>query len=343
MITEALTKVVDGQNLDQIAAAKLMDAILEEKMTPAQFGAFVTALRLKGETPEELAGLAASMGRHALRVQIQSDNLLDTCGTGGGKTRWLGISTSAALVAAGAGAVVAKHGNRGVTRPAGSSDLLESLGVNLRAGPEHVRQALKEARVGFMFAQTFHPAMKFAAPLRREIGIRTVFNILGPLTNPAGASRRLLGVGDASLLSTLAETLVLLKIDRAFVVHGHNGVDEVSLTGPTYVAEVNGAEYSTYTLEPDDFDLPVVDASDLDIEDAKYAADVTRSVLAGTNTSPRLNVILANASTALVAAGVATDLRDGVAKARASIESGAALSCLTKLIEISNRDLDLRS
>jgi anthranilate phosphoribosyltransferase len=334
MITEALTKVVDGQNLDQIAAAKLMDAILEEKMTPAQFGAFVTALRLKGETPEELAGLAESMGRHALRVQIQSDNLLDTCGTGGGKTRWLGISTSAALVAAGAGAVVAKHGNRGVTRSAGSSDLLESLGVNLGAGPEHVRQALKEARVGFMFAQTFHPAMKFAAPLRREIGVRTVFNILGPLTNPAGASRRLLGVGDASLLSTLAET---------FVVHGHNGVDEVSLTGPTYVAEVNGAEQSTYNLEPDDFDLPVVDASDLDIEDAMYAADVTRSVLSGTNTGPRLNVILANASTALVAAGVATDWRDGVAKARASVESGAALSCLTKLIEISNRDLDLRS
>ena len=343
MITEALTKVVDGQNLDQIAATKLMDSILEEKITPAQFGAFVTAMRLKGETPEELAGMAASMSRHALRIEIQSDNLLDTCGTGGGETRWLGISTSAALIAAGAGAVVAKHGNRGVTRPAGSSDLLEALGVNLAAGPQHVRRALKEARVGFMFAQTFHPAMKFAGPLRREIGIRTTFNILGPLTNPAGARCRLLGVGDASLLSTLAETLILLEIHRAFVVHGHNGVDEVTLTGPTYVAEVNAAERSTYALEPADFDLPVIDGSDMDIENAEHAADVTRSVLSGTNTGPRLNVILANASVALVAAGVAKDWREGVAKARGSIESGAALSCLSKLIEISNRDLDSRS
>ena len=343
MITEALLKVVEGQNLDQVATAQLMDSILEERITPAQFGAFVTALRLKGETPEELAGLAASLSRHAIRVEVQSDNLLDTCGTGGGKTRWLGISTSAAFVAAGAGAVVAKHGNRGVTRPAGSSDLLESLGVNLAAGPQHVTQALQEARVGFMFAQTFHPAMKFAGPLRREIGIRTAFNILGPLTNPAGASRRLLGVGDSSLLGTLAETLVLLKMNRAFVVHGKNGVDEVSLTGPTYVAEVKGNEFSTYTLEPTDFDLPVVDGSDLEIEDAEHAADATQSVLSGTNKGPRLNVILANASVALVAAEIATDWRDGVAKARASIESGSALNCLNKLIEISNRDLDLQS
>jgi anthranilate phosphoribosyltransferase len=341
MITDAIAKVVDGQNLDQRAAAQVMGAILEDRMTPAQFGAFVTALRLKGETPQEIAGLAESMGHHALRVRVPQKNLLDTCGTGGGRTRWLGISTSAALVAAGAGAVVAKHGNTGVTRSAGSSDLLEALGVNLAAGPGHVRQALMEARVGFMFAQTFHPAMKFAGPLRREIGIRTVFNILGPLTNPAGANRRLLGVGDASLLGTLAETLKILQIDRALLVHGHNGVDEVSLSGPTHVIEVNAGQRSEYDLEPDDFDLPSVDGSELVLENVGHAAKLTRDLLAGTHTGPRLHVVLANASAALVVAGVAADWRDGVSKAKTSIESGAALGCLTKLIEISNRNLDL--
>ena len=342
MITDAITTVVDGHNLDQAAAAQVMDAILEDKMTPAQFGAFVTALRLKGETAQEIAGLAESMGHHALRVEVPQANLLDTCGTGGGLVRWLGISTSAALVAAGAGAVVAKHGNRGVTRPAGSSDLLESLGVNIAAGPKHVRKALMEARVGFMFAQTFHPAMKFAGPLRREIGIRTVFNILGPLTNPAGANRRLLGVGDASLLDTLAEALDILEIERALVVHGRNGVDEVSLTGPTRVIEINSGRRSEYDLEPADFGLAVIDGSDLALQDAAHVAKLTRDLLAGKHTGPRLDVVLANASAALVAADIAADWRDGVSKSRASIESGAALDCLTKLIEISNQDLDLQ-
>lgn len=337
MIAEAIRSVVEGEDLDRAAAAGVMDAILEDEMTPAQFGALVTALRLKGETAAEIAGFAASMTRHALNVHVDSAALVDTCGTGGGRTRWVGVSTAAAFVAAGAGAVVAKHGNRGVTRPAGSGDVLEALGVNLMAGPDLAAQALVEARVAFMFAQAFHPAMRFAAPLRREIGIRTVFNILGPLTNPAGAQQRLLGVGDPALAPTIAEALRLLNIDRALVVHGHGGVDEVSLTGPTRVFDVNQSAVTKYDITPADFGLPVVDASELETHDAGLVARVTRELLAGRHTGPRRDVVLANASGALVAAGIAGDWRDGVVRASDAIESGAALACLDRLVEVSNR------
>ena len=337
MITEAIRSVVEGEDLDSVTAAALMDAILENQMTPAQFGALVTALRFKGETAAEIAGFAASMTRHALRVDVDGAALVDTCGTGGGRTRWPGISTAAALVAAGAGAVVAKHGNRGVTRPTGSSDVLEALGVNLMAGPDLVAQALNEARVAFMFAQAFHPAMRYVAPLRREIGIRTVFNILGPLTNPAGAQRRLLGVGDPALVPTIAEALRLLDINRALVVHGHSGVDEISLTGPTHVLEVSDGAVAQYDLTPADFGLPVVDPSDLENHDAESVAGLTRELLADRHTGPRRDVVLANASGALVAAGIATDWRDGVARASAAIASGSALACLDRLVEVSNR------
>lgn len=337
MISEAIRSVVDGDNLDTTTAIGLMDAILEDEMTPAQFGALVTALRLKGETAAEIAGFAASMTRHALRVDVDSAALVDTCGTGGGRTRWVGVSTAAAFVAAGADAVVAKHGNRGVTRPAGSGDVLEALGVNLMAGPDLAAVALAEARVAFMFAQAFHPAMRFAGPLRREIGIRTVFNILGPLTNPAGAQRRLLGVGDPALVPTIAEALRLLNIGRALVVHGHGGVDEISLTGPTRVFDVNQGSVTEYDITPADFGLPVVDASELETHDAALVARVTRELLAGRHTGPRRDVVVANASGALVAAGIADDWRDGVARASAAIESGAALACLDRLVEVSNR------
>lgn len=337
MIAEAIRSVVDGDDLDRATAAALMDAILQDEITPAQFGALVTALRFKGETASEIAGFASSMTRHALRVDVEGASLVDTCGTGGGSGRWLGISTAAAIVAAGAGAVVAKHGNRGVTRPAGSSDVLEALGVNLMAGPDLVAQALSEARVAFMFAVAFHPAMRFAAPLRREIGIRTVFNILGPLTNPAGAQRRLLGVGDPSLAPTIAEALRLLDIGRALVVHGHSGVDEISLTGPTHVLDVSDSAVSAYSLTPADFGLPIVDPTELQVHDAETVATRTRAVLAGEDHGPRRDVVLANAAGALVAAGVASDWRDGVARASDAIASGAAVTCLDRLVEISNR------
>lgn len=337
MITDAIRSVVDGDDLDSATATALMDAILEDEMTPAQFGALVTALRFKGETAAEVAGFAASMTRHALSVDVDSAALVDTCGTGGGRTRWVGVSTAAAFLAAGAGAVVAKHGNRGVTRPAGSGDVLEALGVNLMAGPDLAAQALSEARVAFMFALAFHPAMRFAGPLRREIGIRTVFNILGPLTNPAGAQRRLLGVGDPALAPTIAEALRLLDIARALVVHGHGGVDEISLTGPTRVHEVKDGAVTEYEITPDDFGLPLVDASELETHDAAAVAHATRELLAGRHTGPRRDIVLANASGALVAAGIACDWRDGVARASDAIGSGAALACLDHLVEVSNR------
>lgn len=337
MITEAIRSVVDGDDLDTATATALMDAILENEMTPAQFGALVTALRLKGETAAEIAGFAASMTRHALRVDVDSAALVDTCGTGGGPTRWVGVSTTAAFVAAGAGAVVAKHGNRGVTRPVGSGDVLEALGVNLMAGPDLAAKALAEARAAFMFALAFHPAMRFAGPLRREIGIRTVFNILGPLTNPAGAQRRLLGVGDPALAPTIAEALRLLNIGRALVVHGHGGVDEISLSGPTRVYDVNDGAITKNDITPADFGLPTVDASELETHDAVAVAKATRELLAGHRYSPRRDVVLANASGALVAAGIASDWRDGVSRAADAIESGAALACLDRLVEVSNR------
>lgn len=337
MIAEAIRSVVDGDDLDRAAAAGVMDAILEDEMTPAQFGAFVTALRFKGETAAEIAGFAASMTRHALSVDVDSAALVDTCGTGGGRTRWVGVSTAAAFVAAGAGAVVAKHGNRGVTRPAGSGDVLEALGVNLMAGPDLAAQALVEARVAFMFAQAFHPAMRFAAPLRREIGIRTVFNILGPLTNPAGAQRRLLGVGDPGMAPTIAEALRLLNIGRALVVHGHDGVDEISLSGPTRVLDVNDGAIDRYEITPADFGLTVLDTSELETHDAAAVACTTRELLAGRHHGPRRDVVLANASGALVAAGIASDWRDGVSRAVDAIDSGAAIACLDRLVDISNR------
>ncbi|MDE2868375.1 MAG: anthranilate phosphoribosyltransferase [Chloroflexota bacterium] len=337
MITKAIRSVVDGGDLDTATATALMDAILEDEMTPAQFGALVTALRLKGETAAEIAGFAASMTRHALRVDVDSAALVDTCGTGGGRTRWVGVSTAAAFVAAGAGAVVAKHGNRGVTRPAGSGDVLEALGVNLMAGPNLAAVALAEARVAFMFALAFHPAMRFAGPLRREIGIRTVFNILGPLTNPAGAQRRLLGVGDPHLAPAIAEALNLLGIGRALVVHGQSGVDEISLTGPTRVFDVNQGTVTEYDIAPADFGLPVVDASELETHDAALVARDTRELLAGRHTGPRRDVVVANASGALVAAGIASDWRDGASRAAEAIDSGSALACLDRLVEVSNR------
>ena len=338
MITDILQKSIDGQDLDYDEASAVMDSMLDSSILPSQFGALVTALRLKGETASELAGFAESMGRHAVRVNAHDTNLVDTCGTGGGKTRWLGISTTAAFVAAGAGATVAKHGNRGVTRPAGSSNVLEALGVNVMADANVVSQSLAEARVGFMFAQVFHPAMRFVAPLRRELGFRTLFNILGPLTNPAGAQHRLLGVGDPHLLDTIGQALGILGVTRALVVHGHGDVDEISLSGPTQVVDVHLGQSSTYELSPDDFHLPVSTGSDLLIDDPCEVADLTRSILSGSQSGPRRNVVLANASAALVACGIARDWHDGVERATEAIHNGSAHDCLDKLIEVSNRN-----
>lgn len=324
-------------------AAAVMTDIMEGEATPAQFGAFVTALRMKGETPEEIAGMARVMRAKALR--IQADPLIvDTCGTGGDGRSTFNISTAAALVVAGAGVRVAKHGNRGASSPSGSADVLEHLGVKIDLTPEGVQRCLDELGVCFMFAQTFHPAMKYAGPPRSEIGIRTVFNVLGPLTNPAGATRQVIGVGDPALAPKMAEALALLGSDHVFIVHGHDGVDEVSVSGPTDVWEVkDGAVHKSY-VHPEDFGVPVGQSEDLHISSVEESATLLQAVLSGAGSgdgpsverSARTAVVI-NAAVALVASGKAKDFRDGGDAAGRSIDSGAASQKLVDLAALSNK------
>ena len=253
MIVEATIKATEGASLSRDEAAQVMAEIMDAACTPAQFGAFVTALRIKGESADEIAGCLAVMRDKALPVTV-SQPVADTCGTGGDGVGTFNISTANAIVLAAAGQPVAKHGNRAMSSACGSADVLEALGVQIELGPDAVAQCIEQVGIGFMFAQAYHPAMKFAAPLRREIGIRTIFNILGPLTNPAGASYRVFGVADPSLADDIAQALSALGVRRALVVHGEaDGVDEISLSGPTSVTEWDGSSVKSYHLEPADF------------------------------------------------------------------------------------------
>ncbi len=336
MIAEAIRTVVSGESLTQGQAGQVMEEVLTAQVTPAQFGAFVTALALKGESADEIAGFGEVMRRHATRVNLDGVNPIDTCGTGGSKAGWFNVSTTAALVAAGAGAKVAKHGNRSMSGASGSADVLEALGVNLAVSPDVAARCVREAGVGFMFAQAFHPAMKFAAPLRREIGIRTVFNILGPLTNPAGARRQLLGVADWGTAPLIAEALGKMKSEHALVVHGHSGVDEISLTGPTQIAELSGGRVRTYEIGPGDLGLNPANAEEFAGGTPRQNAEITRAILQGAERGPRRDLVLANSAGALLVAGIASDWKDGVRRAARSIDDGAALDSLDRLVEITN-------
>ncbi|MFH1382355.1 MAG: anthranilate phosphoribosyltransferase [Chloroflexota bacterium] len=333
MIKEAIQKVVAGQSLTMDEAATVMDEIMEGQVTPAQFGAFVTALRLKGETVEEIAGLAKTMRAKALAVKVDGP-LVDTCGTGGDGSATFNISTTAAFVVAGGGLKVAKHGNRAMSSQCGSADVLEALGVKLDLTPEQVSQCLDEAGIGFMFAQSFHPAMKYAGGPRREIGIRTVFNILGPLTNPAGAKSQLLGVADGALVEKLAKALQNLGCHHALVVHGEDNLDEITITGKTQVCEVKDGHIKSYSVSPEDCGLSRADIESLRGGTAQENAAILRSILSGTD-GPRRNVVLMNAAAALVAGDKASSLKQGISLARESIESGRALARLEQLIKVS--------
>jgi anthranilate phosphoribosyltransferase len=333
MIREAIGKVIDGQDLARDEAAVVMEEIMTGVATPAQFGSLVTALRVKGETVEEIAGFATVMRRLAQPVVVDRP-VVDTCGTGGDHRNTFNISTTAALVAAGAGATVAKHGNRSMTSQCGSADVLEALGVNITQTPEQVRTCLEEAGIGFMLATLFHPAMKFASGPRREIGIRTVFNILGPLTNPAGARSQVLGVPTADLVERMAAVLALLGSHHALVVHGEDGMDEISLCAPTLVGEVRDGEVRTYRVAPEDYGFARAESGALRGGDAATNATILRGILEGQN-GPRRAVVLLNAAAALVASGHADDLSDGIRLAATSIDSGAAQSRLEKLVEVS--------
>lgn len=337
MIVGAIQTVVEGRSLSHDTAREVMEAILTGGVTPAQFGALVTALRLKGESADEIAGFLESMRAHATRVELGEMPAVDACGTGGRGVSWFNVTTTAALIAAGAGAKVAKHGNRSFTRKSGSADAFEALGVRLAVTPAVVAQSVREAGIGFMFAQAFHPSMKFAAPLRREIGIRTMFNVLGPLTNPAGVRRQLLGVASPALAATMANALQKMGAVRVLVVAGHGGMDEVTLDGPTQVTELRDGSISSYTVSAEDLGLASSEPASVAGGTPDENAVTIRGILDGADRGPRRDLAMANAAGVLLAAGVAESWRDGVERAGAAIDSGAAAASLERMVAITNR------
>lgn len=335
MIREAIEALVEGRSLAIDQAAEAMNEIMEGEATPAQFGAYVTALRLKGETVEEIAGMARVMREKALQVEV-SGVLVDTAGTGGDRSGSFNISTTAALVAAGAGAKVAKHGNRAMSGATGSADVLEALGVKIDLSPEGVQRCIEEVGFGFMFAQRYHPSMRFAAGPRREIGIRNVFNILGPLTNPAGAKRQVIGVADPNMARRMAEVLAALGSERALVVHGDDGMDELTVTGPSRVWELKNGVVTEYSFTPEQAGLPGVGSGALAASSADDSAQTVRSVLSGDAGAAR-DVVLLNAAAALMVGGRADTLKEGVGIAAESIDSGAASRGLVALADLTQR------
>ena len=333
MIREAIEKLIRGADLSQEEAAQVMEEIMTGEATPAQFGAFVIGLRLKGETVDEMTGLAAVMRDKSLKVDFSGPSV-DTCGTGGDNLGTFNISTVAAFVVAGAGIAVAKHGNRAMTSKSGSADVLEKQGIKIDLGPEGVKQCMEEVGIGFMFAPRFHPAMKFAVQPRREIGVRTVFNILGPLTNPAGAEAQVLGVPTDSVGEKMVQVLQRLGSERAIVVHAEDGLDEISLNSNTNVWELKDRSIKHYTIGPDDLGLAPASLQSLAGGSVEENADTMTEVLKGAS-GPRRDVVVANAAGGIVAGGKAADLREGVQVAQESIDSGRALEKLELLREVS--------
>jgi len=333
MIREAIAAVVSGRSLTMDEAASVMEEIMEGEVTPAQFGAFITALRLKGETVDEITGLARTMRAKAIPVTV-AEPVVDTCGTGGDGSATFNISTTAAFVVAGAGLKVAKHGNRAMSSQCGSADVLEALGVRLDLNAEQVQRCLQEVGIGFMFAPVFHPAMKYATAPRREIGIRTVFNILGPLTNPAGAKAQVLGVADGSLVEKLALVLQSLGCNHALVVHGEDGLDEITITGKTQVCELKEGSINSYAISPEDFGLSRASLNSLRGGTIDENAALLRSILEGAP-GPQRDVVLMNTAAALVAGDRVETLGQGAALAKEVIDGGHALAKLEQLIEFS--------
>ena len=333
MIREAIDAVIRGQSLSLDEAAAVMEEIMTGEATPAQFGAFVTALRLKGETPDEIAGMAQVMREKALHVST-SGELVDTCGTGGDGSGTFNISTVAAFVVAGSELKVAKHGNRAMSGACGSADVLEELGVKIDLGPEGVTRCLEEVGIGFMFAPVFHPSMRFAAAPRREIGVRTVFNILGPLTNPAGAHAQVIGVFDSAFGQRMALVLQRLGTRHALVVHGTEGVDELTLSGQNQVWELRQGSVSSYNVDSEEAGLPHQPLDALKGGDRQANASILQAVLEG-QPGPHRDVVLLNAAAALVAADKTSTLADGVPVAAQAIDTGAARDKLERLIALS--------
>jgi anthranilate phosphoribosyltransferase len=334
--------MVEGQSLSFEEARETMGEIMTGNATDAQIGSFLTALRMKGETIDEISALASAMRDHCHRIDPRVDGrLVDTCGTGGDRVDTFNISTTAAFVASGAGVSIAKHGNRSVTSLCGSADVLQGLGLNLALDPEEVKRSIEEVGVGFMFAPTFHPAMKHAIGPRKELGIRTVFNILGPLTNPAGASAQLIGVYDPSLTEPLAKSLKRLGSEEAMVVHGLDGIDEISNLGATRLSWLRDGEIKTFEVIPRDFGVKRVKPEEITGAGPDESAELTYRILndVGGSEDPRTEIVLVNGAAVIVVGGKADDFMCGMELAREAIGSGAAYERLRALVKISGGDI----
>ncbi|MCK5248151.1 anthranilate phosphoribosyltransferase [Candidatus Bipolaricaulota bacterium] len=335
-IQEALARTVNGDNLTAVEAEASMELVMNGEVTAAQLAGFLVALRLKGESVDEIAGFGRAMQKKSIRVVAEAKTLIDVCGTGGDSRGTFNISTTVGFVAAGAGLAVAKHGNRSVSSRCGSADVLEALGVQLNLDAEDVGRCIDKIGIGFLFAPNLHPAMKHAVIPRKEMGIRTVFNVLGPLTNPARAHVQLLGVYDPLLTTRMAKVLRMLGCRSAFVVHGGGGLDELSTLGMNRVARLADAHIETYDLDPTSLGLAKAELSDLEGGDATENARIMREVLSG-QAGPKRDIVLLNASAILVAAELAEDLQEGLSLAAEVIDSGAAMESLDALIAMTQR------
>ncbi|MFC1501715.1 anthranilate phosphoribosyltransferase [Elusimicrobiota bacterium] len=348
MIKEAISKAVQNQNLIETEASSAMQEIMSGKASAAQIASLITALRMKGETAEEITGFAKVMRQFATKIQVKAavdvdaedinidkETILDTCGTGGDGTNTFNVSTATALVVAACGLTVAKHGNRAVSSACGSADVLEELGVNLDVSKEKVENCLSQIGIGFLFAPALHGAMKHAVAPRKEIGIRTVFNVLGPLTNPAGANSQILGVYNESLLKKMAEVLKNLGTQRAWVVNSEDGLDEISVTAPTKVAELKNGKIKTFTIKPKDFKIDKASISDIKGGNAKQNAQIIKDILSGEKGAKR-DIVLLNSAAGLLVGNKVSTMREGIELASDSIDSGKAREKLARLVRLTN-------
>jgi anthranilate phosphoribosyltransferase len=336
VLREALRKTAAGEALSEGEAERVLETIMEGAAPPAVTAALLTALRVRGEAVSEIVGFARAMRRFAASVEAPG-GVVDTCGTGGDAKGTINVSTAAAFVARGAGVIIAKHGNRAATSLAGSADVLEALGAEIELGPEEVSRCIRESGIGFMFARTHHPAMRFVAPVRAELPFRTIFNLLGPLANPAGARRQLVGVFGGTYVRPVAEALRGLGAEKALVVHGTDGMDEITVTQKTLVAEVGDDEIEEYEISPEDFGLSIHNSDGLLGGDAHLNARILRDVLSGAETGAAREVVLLNAGAAIYVSGRTKTIEEGVRRAEESVGSGAALGALEGFIHTTRR------
>jgi anthranilate phosphoribosyltransferase len=330
MIQEAISKIILGKDLDQNEAKQSMDEIMSGNSKPSQIGAFLVALRMKGETVDEITGFAQSMREKANRLNIDPEYAIDTCGTGGDGGKTFNISTAVAIIAAAGDVRVAKHGNRAASSKSGSADVLRALGVEIELDPQMVKAEIESVGFGFLFAQKYHTAMKYVADIRKELGTRTVFNVLGPITNPAFVKGQLLGVYDGKLVHPLAEVLLKLGCERAMVVHGEDGLDEITTTSRTFVSEVKDGKIIDYVLDPDDFDVPYTNLEEIAGGDPQFNATIIREIFEGKK-GPKRDIVVLNAAAALYVGKAVKNLKAGISAANYILDSGLALEKLEQI------------